>query len=184
MTGPDDDEGEGFADLFGPSRPLKPSVDRAKLPRSTPGVPGRTPAESSPETRFRFPDPDQPRLAAASGVNDRQLRDLAQGRFEPEERVEMHGIRADAARRTLLPRIESACSRGLRCIVVIHGRGRHSNSGEAVLRDAIPDWLSNAPIGYFVLAFAPAPPGLGGDGATLVLLRRMRSDSNRAPGVA
>jgi len=172
MTGADDEEGERFADLFGPSRPLKQSAPRARPKKSKPTVSREVAGPSAPRPQFRFPDPEEPRLAASSGVNDRQLRDLAQGRFEPEERIELHGVREEAARRTLKPRLESASNRGLRCVLVIHGQGRHSGTGEAILRDSLPDWLSTAPIERFVLAFAPAPPRLGGGGATLVLLKR------------
>jgi DNA-nicking Smr family endonuclease len=69
-------------------------------------------------------------------------------------------------------RIESARARGLRCVVLIHGRGRRSETGESVLRESVPGWLSKAPCATHVLAFAPAPKRLGGEGATLVLLRR------------
>jgi DNA-nicking Smr family endonuclease len=81
-------------------------------------------------------------------------------------------LRQKEARRLLATRLESAQARGLRCVTVIHGRGRGSQMGDAVLRDSISDWLSKAPCAKTLLAFAPAPNRLGGEGATLVLLRR------------
>ncbi|MEE8164030.1 MAG: Smr/MutS family protein, partial [Myxococcota bacterium] len=48
--------------------------------------------------------------------------------------------------------------------------GKGSRSGEAILRERVPDWLSKPPLTTSVLAFAPAPSRLGGEGATLVLL--------------
>jgi len=123
-------------------------------------------------TRFRWPDPDERRLAGASGVSDAQLFALRRGEPEPEERIDLHGVRREAAARLLRDRLESARSRALRCVIVIHGRGQHSGSGEAVLRDALPGWLSTGAAAKHVLAFAPAPDRLGGSGATLVLLRR------------
>jgi DNA-nicking Smr family endonuclease len=41
-----------------------------------------------------------------------------------------------------------------------------------VLRDALPDWLAEAPHGASILAFAAGEPQRGG--ATYVLLRRAR----------
>jgi DNA-nicking Smr family endonuclease len=58
-------------------------------------------------------------------------------------------------------------------VLAIHGRGLHSEA-RAVLRRALPEWLQAAPLADLVLAFASAPPALGGPGATLVLLRRER----------
>jgi DNA-nicking Smr family endonuclease len=56
-------------------------------------------------------------------------------------------------------------------VLVIHGRGRHSES-EPVLKDALLEWLAQPPLGPLVLAFASATGGDGGVGATYVLLRR------------
>jgi DNA-nicking Smr family endonuclease len=175
VEGRDDDRegtpGESFADLIGATRPLK-SDKRVVAPAPPDSPQPRQTGDSgaSPE-RFRHPDPDEPRLAAAPGVNDQQLFALLQGKPEPEERIDLHGLRADAAPRILSQRIESASSRGLRSILVIHGKG---GGGEAVLRDRLPDWLMRSPNAQRIAAIAPAPSRLGGDGATLVLLAKSR----------
>jgi DNA-nicking Smr family endonuclease len=57
---------------------------------------------------------------------------------------------------------------------VIHGQGKRSETGEAVLREGLPDWLTGSRCSEYVLAFAPAVARLGGEGATLVLLRRSK----------
>jgi DNA-nicking Smr family endonuclease len=121
---------------------------------------------------FRRPQPDVPHLAAAHGISDQQLARLQRGDPEPEERIDLHGLRADDAKRVLSKRIESAVAQGLRCVLVVHGMGKRSPTGEATLRDAVPDWLTRGALGRLVLAIAPAPRRLGGEGATLVLLRK------------
>lgn len=113
-----------------------------------------------------------PNLAAAHGISDQQLRRLQQGEPEPEERIDLHGLRADDAKRVLSKRIESAVAQGLRSVVVIHGMGKRSPTGEATLRDAVPGWLTRGALARVVLAIAPAPRRLGGEGATMVLLRK------------
>ncbi|HEB89747.1 MAG TPA: hypothetical protein ENI85_09275 [Deltaproteobacteria bacterium] len=191
--GPDgkEDRPERFADLIGEARPIRRGPERiAPDTRRTRRPPaGRSVAAESPRCttktraeregsvdaagpRFRWPDPDEPGRAAASGVSDARLAALARGEPEPEERIDLHGLRRDTAGRVLVGRIESARARGLRSLLVIHGRGRRSPTGEAVLRDAVPGWLSGGPCARHVLAFTPAPDRLGGRGATLVLLRR------------
>ncbi len=181
-------EGERFADLVRDAKPLakgKTRVDERGEARDRPPVtharsgaetaasrsgPERTPA--GPVPTFRHPDPECPHLAGAPGINDLALARLRRGDPEPEERIDLHGTRRAEARRILGSRIESAVARGLRCVVVVHGVGRRSPNEEAVLREALPGWLESGANARLVLAFAPAPRRLGGDGATLVLLRK------------
>lgn len=185
-----DRESGGFADLIGETRPAKGSDKKRVTPHSgnasaarRAGKPGhlagtgaRDSQRGNPETSrnepFRHPDPSEARLAARRSVSDLQLRELARGEPAPAERIDLHGVRVDGGPRLLAGRLASARERGLRSVVVIHGRGKNSETGEAVLRDALPRWLQSAPAANHVLGFAPAPPALGGEGATLVLLRR------------
>ena len=171
MSGADEKE-ESFAALIGETKPIDRGPARVEPPRRTrrPGDVGATGRRSA--EAFRWPDPEVRHRAAAAGVSDAQLIALGRGEPEPEERIDLHGARRKTAGRLLASRIESARQRGLRCLIVIHGRGRGSATGEAVLRDALPDWLTTRPCAPHVLAFAPAPDRLGGEGATLVLLRR------------
>lgn len=174
MSGDEEnDEGaKSFADLVGETKPLRPGPARAPIDRNPPPAARRSAGAGDAASTFRWPDPDEPRRAGASGVSDAQLLALGRGEPAPEERIDLHGVRSRAASRLLGDRLESARARGLRCVVVIHGRGQHSGSGEAVLREALPGWLSTGGASKHVLGFAPAPDRLGGSGATLVLLRR------------
>lgn len=168
--------GERFADLVGPLKPLRQGP--ARLPPTAAVPTGRDlavgPGRSSeaPLPSFRWPDPGERCLAAAAGVSDQQLQRLGRGEPAPGERIDLHGVRQDAAESLLGRRLEAARARGLRSVLVIHGIGRRSGSGEAVLREALPDWLTGRVGRPHVLAFAPAPPRLGDRGATIVLLRR------------
>jgi DNA-nicking Smr family endonuclease len=58
----------------------------------------------------------------------------------------------------------------LRQILVIHGKGYNSEQ-EAILRPLVQRWLEEQ---QFVLAWCPAQPRDGGNGATYVYLRRER----------
>jgi DNA-nicking Smr family endonuclease len=164
-------DSESFADLIGETKPISRGPALAARSSRHPRVPRMHPSDG-PASTFRWPDPDESRLAGAPGVSDAQLFALGRGEPEPEERIDLHGLRSAAASRVLRDRIKSARARGLPCVVVIHGRGQGSETGEAVLRDALPGWLSSAACAKQVLGFAPAPNRLGGAGATLVLLRR------------
>ena len=160
----------GFADLMGDTKPIdrgpelvtpKPSIRRGPESIQT----------KTAKPAFRWLDPEDRHRAAAPGVSDAQVLALGRGDPEPEERIDLHGARKKNAAHVIRKRIADARARGLRCVIVIHGRGQNSVGGEAVLRDAVPDWLCKGANAEHVLAIAPAPDRLGGVGATLVLLR-------------
>ncbi|MFO0689375.1 MAG: Smr/MutS family protein [Myxococcota bacterium] len=180
-AGPDSPKAgtERFADLVADARPLRKDPRAAPdAARRTPGAGPRkpatapTPGDDAQAPAFRWPDPDDRHRAASPGVSDQQLVRLARGEPEPEERIDLHGTRVAEAKRLVARRIASARARGLRCVLVVHGRGRGSATNDAPLRDAVPDWLTRGETGRGVLAFAPAPRHQGGEGATLVLLRK------------
>jgi DNA-nicking Smr family endonuclease len=123
---------------------------------------------------FRFPEPGEPLLGIAAGIQSSQLLSLRRGRIRPQAEVDLHGLRSDAAGRHLLRELCLAAANGLRCVIVIHGKGLRS-SGRPVLRAQLPRWLADPELEGCVLAFAPACEADGGNGATYVLLRRERS---------
>lgn len=175
MSGRDDDHEEkneqSFADLIGKTKPIARGPARVEKSAPLAKPPGPR-VDDRRSSTFRWPDPEENRLAAREGVSDATLFALGRGEPEPEERIDLHGLRREAAIRLLQDRIESARARSLRCVIVIHGRGRHSETGESVLREGLPQWLSSPACAKHILGFAPAPNRLGGSGATLVLLRR------------
>jgi len=107
----------------------------------------------------------------ATGFDRRRLRELRRGEIEPDIEIDLHGMTRAEAHRLLADALRDALARGLRCVLVVHGRGTRSTSGP-VLRDALPEWLGEAPHGAKVLAFAAGEEQRGG--ATYVLLRRAR----------
>ena len=109
----------------------------------------------------------------ASGADDALLRKLRNGEFPADVRVDLHGLHAPAARRAVHEAIGRLWAQGKRCALVVHGRGRHSES-EPVLKEALLEWLAEPPVGERVLAFTSARGRDGGVGATYVLLRRSR----------
>jgi DNA-nicking Smr family endonuclease len=143
----------------------------ARLPGARAQGSARRPAAEP--AHFGRPDPDEPGLGIASGMNTAQLRRLRAGEIRPERAIDLHGMRAEPARRALLAGLRSALLAGERCAIVVHGKGRRSQQAP-VLRPALPDWLADPALEGRVLAFAPAAPRDGGSGATYVLLRRAR----------
>jgi DNA-nicking Smr family endonuclease len=98
---------------------------------------------------------------------------LRRGEPEPLWEIDLHGFTAAEARVDLREALLEAWQEGARCGLIIHGRGRGSDAGP-VLREGLAEWITAPPVGERVMAFTPARPVDGGDGATYVLLRRKR----------
>jgi DNA-nicking Smr family endonuclease len=109
----------------------------------------------------------------APGIDRDLLRRLRNREFPPDARVDLHGLDVASARRRVRESVGRAHGDGERCVLVIHGRGRHSES-EPILKEALLDWLAEAPLASQVMAFCSATGGDGGVGATYLLLRRER----------
>ena len=98
-----------------------------------------------------------------------ELEKLRAGGFSPQNRLDLHGMVSDAARDSVFRFVRQAGRSGLHCVAIVHGRGLRSPAG-AVLKELVPQWLTQLPVARDVVAFGSAPPDQGGDGAVLLLL--------------
>jgi DNA-nicking Smr family endonuclease len=112
------------------------------------------------------------------GLDPRLVSQLRRGEFAVQAHFDMHGMIQGAAKEALKEFIIASVCKGLRTVLVVHGRGLRSPGGHSVLKHASAGWLSHGAIGGHVLAFTTARPTDGGAGATYVLLKREKS---RAP---
>ena len=156
---------EGATPIAGPEQVQPPAGPRTVRRRK-----GAAPGEGGVFAIQRIGEQVEGR---ASGADDALLRRLRNGEYPPDARVDLHGMPAPAARRAVQEAIGRLAAQGKRCVLVVHGRGRHSE-GEPVLKDALLAWLGEPPLGARVLAFTSARGRDGGVGATYVLLRRER----------
>ncbi len=108
----------------------------------------------------------------AKGLDRRLLARLRKGFFSVQDHIDLHGMTREEARKALIEKLVGARRRSLRCLLVITGRGLHSEGKEPVLKTAVVEWLTGKKLGRHVLAFCSARPHDGGAGAVYVLLRR------------
>ncbi len=169
----DDDADRSFADHMedrdqvtplGPDRHARASGPKP-APRPTPE------SREATADALQFPDRDDPLVARRSFVRRAEMRDLRAGRIRPERRIDLHGERRTSAERRVREEIAQAARDRVRCLIVVTGRGRHSEGGAPVLREQLPRWLGSAALAGHVAAFAPAIDTDGGRGAVYVLLR-------------
>ncbi len=109
---------------------------------------------------------------AITGVGRKVLRRLRRGEFPVQDHVDLHGMTRNTARDRVDEFLTESHKKGLRCVLIVHGRGLNSPSSDPVLKKQIPLWFTRGPARKVVLAFATARPYDGGAGAVYVLLRQ------------
>jgi len=106
---------------------------------------------------------------SSHSIPNKRLRELKNGLIPWQARLDLHGLRPDAARESLVNFLTQQSKLAHRCLLIIHGKGIHK--GEApVLKNLVANWLPQFPQ---VLAFHSAQARDGGAGAVYVLLKRL-----------
>jgi DNA-nicking Smr family endonuclease len=95
------------------------------------------------------------------------FRKLKRGEISVRDEIDLHGFTAVEARVALYEFLSDAGLAGMRCVRVIHGKGRGSGPRGPVLKHVVNHWLRRMDD---VVAFASARPVDGGTGAVYVLL--------------
>lgn len=110
------------------------------------------------------------------GMDGNKQRRFIRGELPIEGRLDLHGLSQERAHRALDRFLMQAHGAGLRCILVITGRGRGpiDEAPTGVLYQMVPRWLNAPDHAHRVLGWHPAQRKDGGDGALYVLLRRAR----------
>lgn len=145
---------------------------RSRLP-PLPRPPQQQPALSAEKEAFvdLAVETTEELLFVRPGVQQRLMRELRRGKITPGDCLDLHGLRVKGARIALLRFLQQALERQLRCIRIIHGKGRGSAESQPVLKQKTNQWLRQK---KEVLAFCSAPGHDGGTGASYVLLSRKR----------
>ncbi|WP_339830809.1 Smr/MutS family protein [uncultured Parvibaculum sp.] len=173
-----------------PRRRRKPAVEiplaeAAELAAIVPPPIRTAPAAPLPPKAAKTRAPEPPLL---TGLDRRVSQRLARGQMEVEATLDLHGHSQHEAHEALLSFLSRSRARGLRCLLVITGKGaspyaRHTLHGasfyevperQGVLRSAVPRWLEEAAFRIHLSGFQPAHPKHGGGGAFYIWLRRKR----------
>jgi DNA-nicking Smr family endonuclease len=154
-----------------PAEAKKPAPVKKKTAKKKPAA---SPLLATPQPVARPKPPSDLAAGEFSGMDRRTADRFRRGKLPIEARLDLHGMYQDAAQGALVGFITESAARGHRCVLVITGRG--SREGTGVLRERLPQWLNQPPCRAHVLAFTPARPQHGRDGAFYVLLRRKRGD--------
>ena len=108
------------------------------------------------------------------GFDPRLLEKLRNGLFPVQDFVDLHRLTQEAAETRVRDFLLNSHGRGLRCVLIVHGKGLNSENHIPVLKKNVPLWLSRGPVRKIILAFSTARPYDGGTGAIYVLLKRAK----------
>ena len=109
--------------------------------------------------------------ATSPGIGPEIARRLHRGRYAIQDNLDLHGLTAAEADKTMHLFIHRALKKGYRAVLIVHGRGLTSPC-KPVLKKKVLEWLTKGPLRRHVIALASARACDGGAGATYVLLRR------------
>lgn len=104
------------------------------------------------------------------GLQRRVLLRLRRGHYSLGAELDLHGMTVPVARLALQDFLLECRRRHLRCVRIIHGKGRRSSNQGPILKFKVDRWLRQR---GDVLAFCSARPADGGTGAVYVLLRHV-----------
>jgi DNA-nicking Smr family endonuclease len=108
------------------------------------------------------------------GFSPKLMQRLKRGHFPVQNFLDLHGLTRQEAEGKMQDFLHRSHQLGLRCVLVVHGRGHNSENNTPVLKEQMPAWLGKRALRKIVLAFATARPYDGGYGALYILLRRSK----------
>ncbi len=170
----DEDEKELFREAVRDVRPLRHARQAPQRPR----LPARAALRRADEARVLAEslDLDATDLEVETGeelsyrrngVPEAAMRRLRRGLYSRRDELDLHGMTRDQARHAILGFLADASRRSLRCVRIVHGKGRGSGGRGPVLKAAVNRWLRRHDA---VSAFCSARRPDGGTGAIYVLL--------------
>jgi DNA-nicking Smr family endonuclease len=168
------DEAALFREAIGDVKPV--SNRRKRLQAPTPKPRARfTEAEHQAvlkESMTAGPDPSdmetgEELVFRRPNISRRVMRQLRRGNYAVQEEIDLHGLTADEAHVELHGFIKECSAARMRCVRVVHGKGRGSGPKGPVLKAGVNRWLAQW---EEVAAFCSAQPRDGGTGAVYVLL--------------
>lgn len=159
----------------------KPKADGAARVRQP--SPQAAPPSLSPALSKRSAAAQDAQRDSVFRAGDPQTESKARrGRITVERILDLHGLTQDAAWSRLRRFFQTAVDDGVRCVLVVTGKGRGATARSSdreirprgVLRARFLDWIEEEPLRSFVARAAKAAPRHGGDGAFYVFLKKKR----------
>ena len=91
---------------------------------------------------------------------------------EVDATLDLHGKTLAQAEAIFARFIQKAARLGNRRVLIITGKG--SPEKQNTIRNTLPDWINSLEIRPIISSFSSAPQGFGGEGAYIILLKRLK----------
>lgn len=173
---------ERVAETAEPLRPRRrgtvvTGADEAEVPKKSKPEPkiAAKPAAALPA----YVPPSQT-VPAPAAIDRKTRARLSRGRMEVDARIDLHGLRQDAAHHRLRRFLLDGQEAGHRLVLVITGKGSTAlptdfgREERGVLKRSVPAWLDSPELRPLVAGYDVAGPRHGGSGALYVRIRRKR----------
>jgi len=105
------------------------------------------------------------------GIDHNTNKKLKSGKYQIDYKLDLHGCTLDEAYDKLERIINSAYEQGLRCILVITGKGLRFKR-EKTIKQAIQEWLFLPQFSSKIIKYTDATKQHGGTGAIYILLKK------------
>ena len=109
---------------------------------------------------------------AVSGVGPKIMKKLKRGEFSFQDYIDLHGLTKKEAETAVVEFITKSYHKGMRCVLIVHGRGLGSLNNQPTIKKELPVWFRRGILKKIVLAFVTARRCDGGTGALYVLLKK------------
>ncbi|MDR1499011.1 MAG: Smr/MutS family protein [Rickettsiales bacterium] len=110
------------------------------------------------------------------GIDRKTDKKLKSGKINIDLKIDFHGLTLEKAFDILLKSVERAYDNGLRCILVITGKGKGTQINNNSIKSMIEVWMQHPNISSRVIKYTDALPCDGGTGALYVLLKRKQNN--------
>ena len=107
------------------------------------------------------------------------LKKIRKGKLRVESTLDLHGLKYKESHEKVFNFITSSYANRKRILLIITGKGKRLRTGEGwtgqgILKQSLPRWLSNKVFEEKISWFNFAPPNYGGNGAYIVYLKKLR----------
>jgi DNA-nicking Smr family endonuclease len=155
-----------------PSTPPRPVLAKQKQVDQAEEIAARArlAALVSGGVRFKISQEDDHVEGVRQDASPKLLARLSGKGFAAEATLDLHGQRVARVADLVAGFVRTHHRRGARNLLIIAGKGLHSEDGVGVLRHALIEALTQGLAAPLILAFSSAHSSLGGSGALAVLL--------------
>ena len=115
------------------------------------------------------------------GIDNSTLTKFKREEFLPEAILDLHGMTENQAFEAVENFVAKSYNRGLRCIIIVTGKGLSHNDDDdifavkGILKKSVPQWLNLPHLRAAILIYKNPSAKLGGTGALYILLRRNKN---------